>query len=79
VGHDGDGEVAVDQLAQRRRVAVKAAVVLYLAVFDRGVQVESDEDALSVVEVVEGLERHTRRLSRRRFNRFRLPWLLHGK
>jgi len=57
VGHEGGLEAAVGEFRDRLGVAVEPAVVLDFAVLDGGVQVEADEDALAVVEVVERLER----------------------
>jgi hypothetical protein len=67
MGHEHDRTVAVREFGDRLGVALKPAVVLYLPVLNRGVQVEADEDALSVRQVVERVERsHTRRVARRR-------------
>jgi len=56
MGHQHDAMACCCEFADRCRVSLEAAVVLYLAVLDRGVQVKADEDALCVVESVDSVE-----------------------
>jgi hypothetical protein len=57
VCHEHDAVVVVGEFRHRLCVSLEPAVVLYLAVFDRRIQVEADEYALFCVEVVERVER----------------------
>ena len=56
MGHEHDAVARLGEFFDRCRVPFEPAVVLYLAVLDRGVQIEADEDALCVVEIVDGVE-----------------------
>jgi len=55
--HQGGLEAAVGEFRDGLGVAVEPAIVLDLPVLHGAVEVEADEDALAVVEVVERLER----------------------
>jgi len=56
VGHEYDAVTRIGELADRLRVALEPAVVLRFSVFDRGVEVEPNEDARVCRKVVDGVE-----------------------
>jgi hypothetical protein len=56
VGEQDDSVVGRREFPNGLGVALEPAVVLRFALGDRGVQIESDENALCGIEVVEGSE-----------------------